>query len=97
MYRSIELDSTDKSNGLSGGEVLGDSIYEMCCIDAYRNKDIQRCDLSNGYWDQATMRIMNQEVAAKRSCCVIIDTTRAICHIAHDQCCRAGTELSENV
>ncbi len=56
----------------------------MFDIDLDLNKDIQDLPpgLSNGH--KARMSIMNQEIAVHKIRSDVIDTTRAICHITHD-------------
>ena len=97
VYCCVELDSADQGDALANREILGDGVYEVRSVDADRDKDVQGRDLGDSYWDETAVGVMNQKIAAKRSCCEVIDAARTISHIAHDQCGYAGAELREDV
>jgi hypothetical protein len=65
-------------------KVKGTSLNKVFDIDLDLNKDIQDLPpgLSNGH--KARMSIMNQEITVHKIRGDVIDTTRAIRHIAHD-------------
>lgn len=97
MYCGVKLDRTNQGDALPGGEVLGDGIHEVCGVNADRDEDVQRRDLCNGYWDQTAVRIVDQEVATKRSCSVVVYAACAVGNVAHDQSRDARAELREDV
>lgn len=97
MYGGVELDGAYEGDGLAGGEVLGNGVDEVGGVDADGDEDVEGGNLGDGDGDQAAMGVVDQEVAAKRSCRVVVDAAGAVGDVAHDQGGGAGAELGEDV
>ena len=69
----------------------------MIGIDCDVHKDVKRGDLGSGHRNEATVGIMDQEIAAQCTRSIIIYTAGAVRHIAHDQGLGSRTELSQDI
>lgn len=69
----------------------------MIRIDRNVDKNVQSGDLRVGDGNQATMGIVHQQIASKRSGGIVIYAAGAIGHIAHDQGLGARTELRQDI
>ena len=97
MQRGVELYGTDHGNLRPGLEVALNSGKQMRDIDADIDEDIESLDLSDADRDQTAVRIVDEQIAAKRSRGIIIYAASAVCDITHDESADSMTKASQDV
>ena len=97
MDCGVELNCANKGDGASSFEVAFNRGKKMVDVDSNVNKDIKSLNLGDVDRNQTGVGVVNQNIAAKSAGSVVVDTTCAICYIAHYEGGDAGTELGENI
>ena len=66
-------------------------------VDGDVDKDVEGSDLGDVDRDQATVRVVNEEITFERTSGVIIDAARPVGDIAHDERLGGGTETGQDI
>ena len=94
---SVELDGADGGDSFGGGEVALQGGDEVRGVDADVDEDVEGFDLGHVDGDQATMGVVDQQVAAQSPRGVVVDAACAVRDVAHDEGLCARAELGEDV
>src|SRR2546423_12588658 len=86
VQRRIELYRSDHCYGFARRKIARERIQKVSRVDRDVHENIQRRNFCCRHGDQATMRIVNEQVATESSRRVIINTTRPIRDIPHNKC-----------
>ena len=97
VQRGIKLNGPDHGDGAARLEVAIDARQEVFDVNGDIDKDVQRGDLGDVDRDETAVCVVDQHVAAERSCGVVVDAAGAVRHVSHDQRVGSGAELCDDV
>ena len=97
MQSGVELNRAYHCNLGTLAEVSLHGGNEVTDVDTDVDKDVQSLYLGNIDGYQAAVGVVNENIAAQSTGCVIVDTASAICDISHDESADAIAKLRQNI